>query len=191
MKQIVQAGILLVVTTIISGILYPLLVTGIGQLIWADQCNGSLINKDGRLIGSSLIAQGFTKSKYFWPRPSASNFNTLPSAATNLGPTSAELAKSIAHRRRNLSITHEGTPIHIPMDLLTASGSGLDPHISREAARIQVRRIIEARGLNRIKESAINKLIDDHLENPPFWLLGEKRINVLSLNLALDREPTN
>lgn len=187
MKTIYQAGILLVVMTIVSGIFYPSIVTGIGQLIWADKSNGSLIKKGDEIVGSTLIAQQFRKPEYFWPRPSASNYSAMPSGASNLGPTSAALATSIADRRIDIATANDVAPADIPMDLLTASGSGLDPHISVEAAHIQVKRIVKARGLDENSKDAVEKLIDDQVERRQFWILGERRINVLKLNLALDR----
>lgn len=187
MKSIYQAGMLLVVITIIAGIFYPALVTGIGQLLWSEKSNGSLIQRNNEVIGSLLIAQSFKDPKYFWPRPSASNFSALPSGASNLGPTSAALKESIAKRRIELSKDHNMAESNIPLDLLTTSASGLDPHISVDAARIQVKRIAAARGLNtRTAEGTIHTLIDSMLERPQFFILGEERINVLSLNLGLD-----
>lgn len=186
MKSMCQAGLLLIILTLISGILYPTIVTGIGQLIWHGNSNGSLIKKDDIVIGSSLIAQSFKKPEYFWPRPSASSFSAMPSGASNLGPTSRDLAKQIDGRQTDLSATNSVAKTAIPIDLLTASASGLDPHISVEAARVQVKRIAKARGLNNNGEALINQLIDDRLENRQFHILGEPRVNVLLLNIELD-----
>jgi len=186
MKILYQAFMLLIITTVISGILYPSIVTGIGQLAWRDKSNGSLIKKGDEIIGSELIAQPFLKPEYFWPRPSASNFSAVPSGASNLGPTSAVLAQQIADRRRDLAKANNIKESEIPMDLLTASASGLDPHISLEAAKIQINRIVEARGLNGEGKAKIEKLINEQLENRQLGILGQKRLNVLMLNLALD-----
>lgn len=187
MKLVLQAGLLLFVTTLITGVLYPALITGIGQLVWKDKCNGSLVKKGDAIIGSALIAQSFKRQEYFWPRPSASDFNALPSSASNLGPTSADLATLIAKRRHDLAAAHNVRGEDIPPDLLTASGSGLDPHISPESAYLQVNRIMKARGLALADHAKIHNLIDQQLEHPQFQIFGEPRINVLLLNLALDQ----
>lgn len=187
MKILYQAFMVLIITTVITGILYPSIVTGIGQLVWRDKSNGSLIKKGEEVIGSELIAQSFLKPEYFWPRPSASNFNAVPSGASNLGPTSAVLAQQIADRRRDVAKANNIKESEIPMDLLTASASGLDPHISLEAAQVQVKRIVEARELNEEGKVKIEKLLDEHIENRQLRILGQKRLNVLVLNLALDK----
>lgn len=187
MKLIYQAGILLLMMTVISGILYPALVTGIGQLIWAENSNGSLIKKGNGIIGSALLAQQFKQTKYFWPRPSAGDFSTVPSGASNLSPTSVALAEAIARRRSELAKIHEVAMEDISVDLLTTSASGLDPHISKEAALLQVKRIVAARNLDEKGKATIQKLINDYLEERQLGFLGEKRINVLSLNLGLDQ----
>lgn len=187
MKSLGQACILLVVITLIGGVLYPVGVAAIGQLIWQNKSSGSLVKEDGMFVGSELIAQRFTKPEYFWSRPSASGFSALPSGATNLGPTSAKLAKQIKDRRIAISMANKVLEADIPMDLLTSSGSGLDPHISAAAARLQVNRIALARRLDEKGKTTLVKLIDDHLEGRQWGILGEQRINVLSLNLGLDR----
>jgi K+-transporting ATPase ATPase C chain len=187
MKSLGQGCILLVVITLISGVLYPLGVTAIGYLIWQHKSNGSLIKEDGMFVGSELIAQRFTKPEYFWSRPSASSFNAVPSGATNLGPTSANLAKQIKERRAAISLMNKVSEADIPIDLLTSSGSGLDPHISARAARLQMNRIVLARGLDDKGQATLMKLIDDLLEGRQWGIFGEERINVFSLNLSLDR----
>jgi len=184
MKSVYQACIMLMILTIVSGIIYPAIITGIGQLFWPDLCNGSLIKRDQVIIGSELIAQKFTSPEYFWPRPSACDYNAVPSGASNLGPTSATLAKQIETRRKSYTVK-EADPI--PDDLLTASGSGLDPHISEAAAKIQINRIVRARNLGENGVSVINDLIDKQKEHRQLAILGEERVNVLLLNLALDR----
>ena len=182
-----QAFALLLTTTIIAGVLYPAVITGIGQLLLADQSNGSLIKSGDAIIGSKLISQQFNGHHYFWPRPSASNFNAVPSGATNLGPTSATLEKTIASRRSSLASVHGMPEQNIPVDLLTASASGLDPHISLASAHMQIMRIANARGLDENGQAKIKKAIDDQLEQPQFGILGEARVNVLLLNLAIDK----
>ncbi len=185
MKSILQSSLMLLILTLISGVIYPLVITGIGQLFWPDLCNGSLIKRDQVVIGSELIAQRFIRPEYFWPRPSASDYNAVPSSASNLGPTSETLAKLIKTRRENLLKAFGDKDL--PMDLLTASGSGLDPHISLAAALIQVKRIVTARKLGENGLALINDVIDKQHEYRQFGILGEDRVNVLSLNLALDR----
>lgn len=187
MKFIYQAFMLFALMSLIAGVFYPALVTTIGQLIFRDKSMGSLIVLNGEVIGSKLIAQSFKKSQYFWPRPSASNFNALPSFASNRGPTSKILAEQIHKRRRDLSSAHGMMAGNIPADLLTTSASGLDPHISLESARMQVKRIAKARGLDEKQKAEVEKLIDDHLDYRQFGILGENRINVLSLNIFLDQ----
>jgi len=173
--------------TIILGILYPLVITGITQAIFPHRAKGSLLVTEGKVIGSALIGQKFESERYFWPRPSAIDYNPLPSGGSNLGPTSAELQKQIASRRSMLLKAHalcEKTII--PLDLLFTSGSGLDPHISPEAAKFQVKRVARARGFDRNTENRLNQLIDEYTEPRTLVILGEPRVNVLKLNLALD-----
>lgn len=177
MKRVYQAFMMFVSMSLLCGIIYPGVVTAVAQLFFNYQSNGSLLMHDNKVVGSTLIAQGFTGQEYFWPRPSASNYEAVPSAASNLGPTSAELAHRIKEREKIFAEK-------VPADLLTASGSGLDPHISQASAMFQVKRIAHARGL---KEEALMKLIDDLTEKPKFALWGEKRVNVLVLNSRLDR----
>lgn len=186
MKLFFQAGLLFVVITVMSGIIYPSVVTLIGQILWAHKTNGSLLKNGDTIIGSELIGQRFTSPKYFWGRPSASRFSAMPAFASNLGPTSAELKKTIAKRRRELSESLDVMPEKIPGDLITSSASGLDPHISVAAAKIQVKRIAHVRGLNREQIANVERLIDENTRKPMFGILGETTVNVLRLNLALD-----
>lgn len=186
MKSIYQAGALLIVLTIISGVLYPVAVTGIGQLFFAEKVNGSLIKSNNEIVGSALIGQKFTQPKYFWSRPSASSYNAVPSSATNLGPTSADLAKVIEKRRNDFAEVHAVPTSQVPLDMLTTSASGLDPHITLEAAQMQVKRIAHARGLDEKEQGVVDQLINRSLENPQLSIFGEQRVNVLSLNLGLD-----
>jgi K+-transporting ATPase ATPase C chain len=165
------------VLTLLTGIIYPLAMTGVAQLLFPKQANGSRIIEQGKLVGSDLIAQKFESPKYFWPRPSAADYATVASGASNKGPTSADLKKSMDERRAKFGAD-------APVDLLTASGSGLDPHISPEAARSQIPRVSEARNMPAEKISA---LVDEMTEAPQFGFLGEPRVNILRLNRALDQ----
>ena len=162
MKLLIQSILLTVIFTIITGILYPLTITGIAQVAFPRQANGD----------ATLLAQKFTSDKYFWPRPSACDYATIPSGASNLGPTSAALQSNVAARAS------------LPVDLRYTSGSGLDPHISPEAARFQIERVAKARGLPVEK---VTGLVEQFIESPQFAFLGEPRVNVLKLNLALEK----
>jgi K+-transporting ATPase ATPase C chain len=176
---------LTIVFTILTGLVYPLVVTGVAQWAFHDKANGSLIQRDGRPIGSSLLAQPFTGDRYFWPRPSAADFATVPSGASNLGPTSASLQSKVADRAKAFRTAHHlADHAPVPADMVFASGSGLDPHISPEAARLQIARVATARG---VSEDAIKALVEHFVEQPQFSFLGEPRVNVLIINLALDR----
>jgi K+-transporting ATPase ATPase C chain len=185
MKMTVQALKLFLIMTVITGIIYPLLITLFGQALFPDKANGSLIKVDGKIVGSELLGQKFTSDKYFWPRPSAIDYNPLPSGGSNLGPTSAALRDSVVIRRDALERANSGS-FQIPSDLLFASGSGLDPDISPEAANYQINRIANSRALdNEAKKKLIN-LVEAHIEPLDFKVLGEPRVNVLRLNLAVD-----
>jgi K+-transporting ATPase ATPase C chain len=177
MKTIFQSLRIYLVLTLLTGVIYPLAMTGVAQLLFPKQANGSRIIEQEKLIGSDLIAQKFENPKYFWPRPSAADYATVASGASNKGPTSADLKKSIDERRVKFGLD-------APVDLLTASGSGLDPHISPEAARSQIPRIAAARNISVPKLSA---LIDQTMEPPQLGFIGEPRVNVLRLNRALDQ----
>jgi potassium-transporting ATPase KdpC subunit len=185
MSNIKTALRMMAVMTVVTGIAYPLFITACAQLLFRDKANGSLVKLNGNVTGSTLIAQRFTTDKYFWPRPSAVDYNPMPSSGTNLGPTSSVLRDSVASRIAWLKETTDSVA-SIPPDLLFASGSGLDPHISPEAARYQVNRIIDARQLDPTQRTALLSLIDKYTEGPTFGILGQPRINVLRLNLALD-----
>ena len=177
---------LLIVMTLICGGIYPLLVTGIAEAAFSQKAQGSLVyNAQGEAIGSALIAQKFCGEKYFWPRPSAGDYATVASGASNKGPTSADLKKSFDERMAALKDTAAGEKI--PADLLFASGSGLDPHISREAARLQVRRIATARKFDGAKTGALYALTERMTEEPQWGVFGKARINVLLLNIELDK----
>src|SRR5665647_858904 len=178
----------LLVITVLTGIVYPLLMTGLAQLSFPSKANGSLIMKDGKIIGSELIGQKFDSSIYFWSRPSFIGYNPIPSVASNYGPTSDTLKKQVATRRILFAKMNSlSDPLSIPKEMIFASGSGLDPHISPEAALMQVDRIAKARNFNDSQKEILVKKIKEMTEAPQFLCLGESRINVLMLNLELDK----
>ncbi len=184
--QLRSALTMFFILTILTGLAYPLAVTGIAQLLFPHQANGSLIYKDGKPIGSTLIDQPFDDPKYFWSRPSATApfpYNAAASSGSNLGPTNPALTEAVKSRVANLKSTDPGNDTPVPVDLVTASGSGLDPHISPAAAEYQVRRVARARGR---EEAFVRTVVRQHTEGRQFGMLGETRVNVLALNLALD-----
>ncbi len=173
--------------TILTGFMYPLFVTGIAQLAFKPKANGSLIIKDDRIIGSELIGQQFDSSIYFSSRPSAIAYNPLPSGGSNLGPTSNKL-KDYAHQRKiqfNRMNGFDSLKV-VPSEMIFASASGLDPHISKAAAVLQVDRIARSRNFNSGQRMKLLSTIEEHTEAPQFGFLGMERVNVLALNLALD-----
>ena len=183
---------MLVLLTIITGLLYPLAVTAIAQVAFPSQANGSLIVQNGQPVGSALIGQPFDDSKYFWGRLSATGTfpynafnadNLTASSGSNLGPTSQALLDAVQARVDALHAADPGNTAPIPVDLVTASGSGLDPHISVAAALYQAPRVARERGLS---DEAVRQLVAEHTEGRNFGILGEPRVNVLELNLALD-----
>ena len=193
--QLKPAIIVLALLTLITGIIYPVLVTVIAQVAFPAQANGSLIVKDGKAIGSSLIGQSFDDPKYFWGRLSATStypynaFNAdalTASSGSNYGPLNPDLIKAVQGRIDALKAADPGNTQPIPVDLVTASGSGLDPHISPAAAAYQVARVARARGLD---VSVVQQLVAQHTEGRDLGILGEPRVNVLELNLALDSLP--
>ena len=184
--QLRPALAMVLVLTLLTGLLYPLAVTGLSQLFFPEQANGSLIVQDGKVLGSKLIGQHFDKPEYFWSRPSATApfpYNAAASGGSNLGPTNPVLLDAVKVRVTALRAVDPGNALPIPVDLVTASGSGLDPHISPAAALYQAKRVARARGLD---ENIVLTLVSKHTEGRQFGLLGEPRVNVLMLNLALD-----
>ena len=176
----------LILFTLITGVAYPLVVTGIAQVIFPFQANGSLIVKDGKAVGSALIGQPFDEPKYFWGRPSATSpfgYNAASSSGSNLSPTNPDLIKAVQGRVEALRAADPGNTAPVPVDLVTASGSGLDPHISPAAALYQVSRVARER---KIAPDAVRALVERNTEGRFWGLLGEPRVNVLALNLALD-----
>jgi K+-transporting ATPase ATPase C chain len=183
---ILPSILFLLIFTVITGLVYPLLVTGIAQLAFPDQANGSVIERDGVVLGSELIGQQFDDPAYFWGRLSATGpfpYNAAASSGSNYGQTTQALYDMIAARVDALHTTDPENTELIPVDLVTASSSGLDPHISPAAAFYQVARVARERGLG---ESAVRQLVQDHIEQPFLGFWGEPRVNVLELNLALD-----
>lgn len=188
LAQLRPALMALAVLTLITGFLYPLAITGIAQVLFPQQANGSLIVIDGQPVGSSLIGQPFDAPKYFWGRPSATApfpYNAAASSGSNLGPTNEALIKAVQIRIDALKAADPGNPLPLPVDLVTASGSGLDPHISPASAAYQVRRVARAR---KMEEDAVRQLVSQHTEGRQWGILGEPRVNVLALNLALDTQ---
>lgn len=185
--QLRIAVVLTVVITVLTGLIYPLVVTGIAQVVFPRQANGSLIVQDGKVVGSSLIGQNFSSDKYFQPRPSAageSGYDATSSGATNLGPTNKALIDLVQQRADDYRKANGlGPNDPVPGDAVTASASGLDPHISPENAALQVARVAKARGLS---EQQVRDVVARYTQGPQWGLFGQPRVNVLQLNLALD-----
>lgn len=192
LKLLFNALRLFGILTVITGILYPLSITLVGQLVFPTQANGSLIKRDDRVIGSSLIGQSTTDPRYFWSRPSAVNYmlgssteHLGASGATNYSPINSTLAEMAKAREQAFREAHNLThDVAVPLEMLFASASGLDPHISPEAARLQIDRVANARALNR---QVVANLVEAHIEAPQFGIFGRPRVNVLQLNMALDQ----
>jgi K+-transporting ATPase ATPase C chain len=177
---------LFVVLSLVTGLLYPLAVTGVAQTAFPHQANGSLITQGGKAVGSELIGQSFTEPGHFWGRPSATApmpYNASASGGSNLGPTNPALAEAVKARIEVLRAADPGNTRPVPVDLVTASASGLDPHISPAAAAYQAERVAHVRGL---PVAQVQALVQQHTEDPWLGLIGEPRVNVLALNLALE-----
>jgi K+-transporting ATPase ATPase C chain len=182
-----QAFLLLVALTVVTGIIYPLLVTGLAQAFFAEQADGSLIEQNGTVVGSRLVGQPFSDPKYFWGRPSATApmpYNAGASGGSNQGPLNPALADAVKARIEALRSADPALKANVPVDLVTASGSGLDPHISPAAAEYQVERVARARG---VPPERVRSLVAEHTQGRQLGFLGEPVVNVLPLNLALDR----
>jgi potassium-transporting ATPase KdpC subunit len=182
-KNWITAVLMTLVTTALFGLLFPLLITGLAQVLFPKQANGELVTRNGQVIGSRWIGQSFSSSGYFHSRPSSAGtgYDAANSGGSNLGPTNQTLVARVQGDADRLQAENPGTAV--PIDLLTTSGSGLDPHISPEAAEFQVPRIAKERGLS---EDAVRNAVRQHTESRQFGFLGEPRVNVLELNLALD-----
>ena len=191
MSKLIKPAIgLFSLLTVLTGIIYPLAVTGIARWVFPEQATGSLILADGQALGSALIGQPFNDPKYFWGRPSATSpfpYNAAASSGSNLGPLNPALLEAVKARVETIRQSDPSEAKPIPVDLVTASGSGLDPHISPAGAEVQVNRVATARGLD---AEDVRKLVANHTEGRQLGILGEPRVNVLRLNLALDAPPS-
>ncbi len=186
LKHLLTSTKMLLVLTVVTGIIYPLAVTGVAQIVFNHQANGSPVLKDGKIVGSQLVGQYFDDPKYFWGRPSGTSpaYNASASSGSNLGPTNKALIDAVKSRVEALQTADPGNRAPVPADLVTASGSGLDPQISPEAARYQITRIAKSRGL---PETELVKLVAQTTEGRFLGIWGQPRVNVLKLNLALDQ----
>jgi K+-transporting ATPase ATPase C chain len=188
MKTLFIAFKIFIFFTILTGIVYPLMVTGIAQLVFPSKANGSLIIKDDKMIGSELIGQQFDSTIYFSSRPSAISYNPLPSGGSNYGLTNIKLKNLVDERKEKfISFNLLDSTIEIPSEMLLASASGLDPHISPKAALLQLDRIVKARNFTFNQKQNLENLIKELTESPQFKVFGQERINVLKLNLELDK----
>jgi K+-transporting ATPase ATPase C chain len=186
LKELSRAALFTVVTMLLCGGAYPLLIWGIGQTLFAERANGSLIRRaDGTVIGSRLVAQPFTRHEYFIPRPSAVDHNAASTGGSNFGPSNPDHLAAVEERLAAVMKREGVEAAQVPADLITTSGAGLDPHLSPAAAAIQARRVAAARGM---PVETVRALIADYTEPPTFGFLGRPRVNVLELNLALDAQ---
>ncbi|MDX2176046.1 MAG: potassium-transporting ATPase subunit KdpC [Candidatus Sumerlaeia bacterium] len=183
LKELRPAAVMLIAFTAITGVAYPLLVTGIGKVAFPAQAEGSLVESDGKVVGSALVAQPFASPRCFWPRPSACGYNAAASSGSNLAMSNPALVDAVKERIAALRASDPGNAAPIPVDLVLASGSGLDPHISVDGARWQAPRIARERG---IALPQVEAMIATAAEPPAFGILGEARVNVLLLNQSLD-----
>jgi potassium-transporting ATPase KdpC subunit len=194
LKLITQSVRQTLLWTVVAGVLYPLVITAIAQLAFKHQADGSLVTREGKIVGSALLAQQFTGTNYFWPRPSACTYGTSPSglvasSGSNLGPTSAPLQTNVMNNvAAFISGNNLPTNTIVPADMVFASASGLDPHISPEAARLQTARVAASRG---VSEDKVKALVERFIEPPQWGFLGQARVNVLLLNVALDEMDAN
>jgi K+-transporting ATPase ATPase C chain len=182
-RNLVTAVLMTIVTTILLGLVYPLVVTGLAQVLFRDKANGQLIERNGKTIGSRIIGQAFSSPGYFHSRPSAagSGYDAASSSGTNLGPTNKKLADAV---KAGVEAARTDNPnVPVPIDLVTSSASGLDPHLSPDAALFQIPRVASAR---RVSESEVRAIVESHVDGRQLGFLGEPRVNVLLLNLALD-----
>jgi K+-transporting ATPase ATPase C chain len=188
MKTLIISLKIFLFFTVLTGIIYPLFITGIAQVIFPAKANGSLIVKNNQIIGSELIGQQFDSAIYFTSRPSAISYNPLPSGGSNYGLTNGKLKNLVAERRRNFNVYNQLDSLtEIPSEMLFASASGLDPHISPEAAVLQVDRIAKARNFDKAQKQELMNCVKNLSETPQFLFLGESRVNVLLLNLETDK----
>jgi len=188
MKSLVISLKIFLFFTVLTGLIYPLFVTGIAQLIFPSKANGSLVKKDNNIIGSALIGQQFNSAGYFSSRPSANSYNSLISGGSNYGMTNKKLKDVVEERRKQfISFNNLDSTTIVPSEMLFASASGLDPHISPEAALLQVDRIAKARNFSNNQKQALIQSVNELIEKPQYFFLGEERINVLALNLKLDK----
>lgn len=182
MRTLRPALVLFALFTLVCGVVYPLAVTGVARVAWPAQARGSVVHVDGRAVGSTLVGQAFTSPGYLWGRPSATGYDAHTSGGTNLGPRDPRLIAALTERAATLAVTAPGRAV--PIELITASASGLDPHVSPAAARFQIDRIAAARGA---APAAVAAIIEAAVEAPSLGFLGAARVNVLAVNLALDR----
>ena len=190
MKNLITAVLMTIVTTVLLGLVYPLVVTGLAQVIFKDKANGQLIERNGQVVGSRIIGQPFSSPGYFRSRPSAAGavgYDAGGSSGSNYGPTNKKLIDRVKADVEKLQVENPGKPV--PVDLVTTSGSGLDPHISPAGAEFQVPRVARERGMS---EEEVRRIVAEHTQGRTFGFLGEPGVNVLLLNLALDeRKPMN